>query len=287
MKWDRGHRSDYVEDRRGERASAVGGGAGSLGLLVWVFRRFGIGGVVIAALVLGGVHFFGESTSGTAASGRASAVEATPAGAGEDELKAFVSFVLDDLQATWSDVYQRRGTSYAPARLVLFTDRIQSGCGGGTAATGPFYCPADKRVYIDLSFYRALRDRLGAPGDFAQAYVIAHEIGHHVQQLEGNLSRGRDEGAGGGSVRVELQADCYAGVWAHSAQQRQLLEMGDLEEAMRAAEAIGDDKLQQASGTVRPETFTHGTSAQRMRWFRRGFESGDPSACDTFSASGL
>jgi hypothetical protein len=164
---------------------------------------------------------------------------------------------------------------------------VQSACGLGSAAVGPFYCPRDQKVYIDLSFYRALRDRLGAPGDFAQAYVIAHEIGHHVQNLQGNLERGHQEGAGGGSVRTELQADCYAGVWAHSTDERKLLEQGDIAEAMRAAEAIGDDTLQERSGAVRPETWTHGSSAQRMQWFQRGYQSGSVEACDTFAAGEL
>lgn len=286
MKWNRGHRSDFVEDRRGERSASLGG-AGGLGLLVMVFRRFGIGGVVVAMLVMGGVHFFGGGSSDPAVSRGAGSVAEGPVAAEDDALKAFVSFVLDDLQGTWHEVYAQKGETYAPARLVLFTDRIQSGCGGSTAATGPFYCPADQRVYIDLSFYRALRDRLGAPGDFAQAYVIAHEVGHHVQHLRGDLDHGRGEGATGGSVRVELQADCFAGVWASRARARDLLEIGDIEEALRAAESIGDDVLQQSSGTVRPETFTHGTSDQRKRWFKRGLETGDPGACDTFSTTSL
>jgi hypothetical protein len=239
----------------------------------------------VGALVLGGIYLF----SGAGALGLSGA---EPDAAGEapqhDAGKAFVSFVLDDVQKTWVELYQERGQAYRPARLVLFSSRIQSACGFGEAASGPFYCPGDQRVYIDLSFYRALRERLGAPGDFAQAYVIAHEIGHHVSHLEKNLQGGRDKGADSGSVRVELQADCYAGVWAHSAQKRQLLEMGDLEEAMRAAEAIGDDALQRgAGGTVRPESFTHGTSAQRMRWFKTGFDSGRPEACDTLRATQL
>jgi len=288
MRWDRGHRSDFVEDRRGERVSSFGG-TGGITLLLFVFRRFGIAGVVVVLLVMGGLQFFGGGMSDPAASRGAGAPgQAAPGGAEEEELKAFVSFVLDDLQATWSQIYTAEGQTYAPARLVLFTDRVQSACGGSSAATGPFYCPGDQKVYIDLSFYRALRERLGAPGDFAQAYVIAHEIGHHVQNLQRNLDRGRDQGATGGSVRVELQADCYAGVWAHHAERRQLLEVGDLEEAFRAAEAIGDDALQGGSGgVVRPETFTHGSSAQRKRWFERGYASGAIASCDTFGANPL
>ena len=171
---------------------------------------------------------------------------------------------------------------------MLFVERVDSACGLASAATGPFYCPRDKKLYIDLSFYQQLKDRLGAPGDFAQAYVIAHEIGHHVQNLLGQLENGNEEGANRGSVRTELQADCYAGIWAHATKQRDLLEQGDLAEAMRAAEAIGDDTLQKSGrGTVQPETWTHGSSAQRQKWFRRGFENGRPDACDTFAARDL
>jgi hypothetical protein len=201
---------------------------------------------------------------------------------------SFVSFVLDDAQATWTTQFAERGGRYEPARLVLFTERVESACGLSSAAVGPFYCPRDRKVYIDLGFYEALRRSLGAPGDFAQAYVIAHEIGHHVQNLRGTLEAGSQAGAGKASVRTELQADCFAGVWAHSTKQRELLEQGDLQEAMRAAEAIGDDALQQqSSGTVRPESWTHGSSAQRIRWFQRGYETGSVDACDTFSAPQL
>jgi len=284
MRWDRGHQSDYVEDRRGQ--GGHGGSFGGMGLLFLVFRRFGIGGVIIALVVFGALQMFGGGGSTSSVSGRTGQDSGEQAG-GNDELKAFVSFVLDDLQSTWTELYAAGGKTYRPAHLVLFSDRVQSGCGGSSAATGPFYCPADERVYIDLSFYQALRDRLGAPGDFAQAYVIAHEVGHHIQNLERSLAKGRDEGEAGGSVRVELMADCYAGVWAHSARARKLLEVGDLEEALTAASAIGDDKLQGSSGAVRPETFTHGTSAQRMRWFRQGYDTGKPAACDTFAAQNL
>jgi predicted metalloprotease len=207
---------------------------------------------------------------------------------GSDEEARFVGYVLDDAQATW----ERKLPGYRRAELVLFTGATSTGCGYGDAATGPFYCPADRRVYIDLSFYDELRRRLGAGGDFAQAYVIAHEIGHHVQKLDGTSdqvhlsSRSRQRGATGLSVRLELQADCYAGVWAHDAQARNLLEVGDIEEALTAAAAIGDDRLQkQSRGTVSPDSFTHGSSAQRVAWFRRGFETGDPRRCDTFSAA--
>ena len=206
----------------------------------------------------------------------------------------FVSFVLDDVQSTWSDELAQQGRRYTPAVLVLFRDRTSSACGTGAAAMGPFYCSRDGRVYIDLSFYRDLRQRFGAPGDFAQAYVIAHEIGHHVQSLLGISERvhaaSREQRAGSESlaVRLELQADCFAGMWAHATRKRELLESGDVEEALTAAAAIGDDRLQtQARGTVAPETFTHGSSEQRMRWFRRGLETGEIDACDTFRAARL
>ena len=284
MRWDRDHQSEHVEDRRGQGGGG-GGGGGLFGLVFLLFRQFGVKGALVGLLVVGGLALFGGSgvlgLSGGAPTPPGTAVT-------NDAGKAFVSFVLDDTQKTWTELYRERGKTYQPARLVLFAGRTESGCGAGNAATGPFYCPRDQRVYIDLDFYSALKDKLGAPGDFAQAYVIAHEIGHHITNLENNLNKGRDEGAAGGSVRVELQADCYAGVWAHSAKARDLLEMGDFEEAMRAAEAIGDDTLQKAGdGVVRPETFTHGTSAQRMRWFQKGFVAGKPEACATFETTEL
>jgi predicted metalloprotease len=206
----------------------------------------------------------------------------------------FVSFVLDDAQKTWTQLFQQKGADYRHAKLVLFRDATRSGCGLGQSAMGPFYCPNDQRVYIDLSFYEELRQRFGAPGDFAQAYVITHEIGHHVQHLLGTdrklqeASEGEQQGENGLSVRLELQADCYAGIWAHSTEQRSLLEAGDIDEALKAASRIGDDALQkQSTGTVRPETFTHGSSEQRVRWFKRGYQTGDLAACDTFAARTL
>jgi predicted metalloprotease len=199
---------------------------------------------------------------------------------------SFVSFVLDDAQKVWQ---QQLGTSYRPAKLVLFRDAVQSACGFAESATGPFYCPGDEKVYIDLGFYEELQQRFGAPGDFAQAYVLAHEIGHHVQNLlgtEAEVRRTREtraDLANEMSVRLELQADCYAGVWAHSTGQRNLLEQGDVEEGLGAAAAVGDDRLQRmGGGRVVPESFTHGSSEQRQQWFRRGLESGRTDACDTF-----
>jgi hypothetical protein len=202
----------------------------------------------------------------------------------------FVSFVLDDAQDTWSKILSQNGTQFRPARLVLFRNSTQSACGIGQSAMGPFYCPNDERVYIDLAFYDELQNRFRASGDFAQAYVLAHELGHHVQHLLGTDSRVRqlqesDAGAANQlSVRLELQADCYAGVWAHSTDQRKLLQEGDVEEALNAASAVGDDRIQtQTTGRVNVDSFTHGSAAQRAEWFRRGFQSGDPRSCDTFT----
>lgn len=206
----------------------------------------------------------------------------------EEELVEFVSFVLDDAQSIW----QQHVRGYPPAKLVLFRDAVQSACGFAQAAMGPFYCPSDQKVYIDLGFYEELRQRFGAPGDFAQAYVLSHEIGHHVQKVTGieeqvrRAQRSRPRDANALSVRMELQADCYAGVWAHSTARRDLLEAGDLEEGLEAAAAVGDDRIQRMStGRVAPEKFTHGSAKQRMHWFQKGYESGDPAVCDTFSTA--
>ena len=297
MRITRGYRSENVEDRRAQRAAGLGGGGlggGGLNLLGWLFRRFGIVGVLVGGAAL---YFFGAldgsgGTSGLSSSGQAPLSEQEKAA--EQPMVELVSFVFDDAQRTWSELFARDRQRYGAAKLVLFRDRTQSGCGMGQAAMGPFYCPTDQRVYIDLSFYEELRKRFGAPGDFAQAYVIAHEVGHHVQTLLGasqrvhEASEREQAGADGLLVRLELQADCYAGLWAHGTQRRELLEAGDLEEALRAANVIGDDALQkQATGVVRPESFTHGSSAQRAKWFKRGFEGGQASACDTFGADKL
>lgn len=293
MRWDRDHRSSDVEDRRGMGPATGGGGGGGIMLLFTLFRIFGWPGLIIGLVVVVALQFCGSpsgpSSGGFDGSGKPlSGNEGDVQGGAADEMSAFVGFVLDDAQATWASQFEAVGKRYAKSKLVLFTERVDSGCGFASAATGPFYCPRDQKVYIDLSFYAQLRERLGAPGDFAQAYVIAHEVGHHVQNLLGQLENGSEEGAGRGSVRTELQADCYAGVWAHGTRQRDLLEHGDLDEALRAAEAIGDDTLQRAGrGTVQPETWTHGSAAQRKRWFQRGFESGRMDACDTFSARDL
>lgn len=212
----------------------------------------------------------------------------------EDQLVDFVSFVLDDAQAVWARELPSWGVSYRDAKLVLFRDAVQSACGFASAATGPFYCPADEKVYIDLGFYDDLRRRFGAAGDFAQAYVLAHEIGHHVQKLTGiehqvrQMQQSQPRAANDLSVLMELQADCLAGIWGHSTAQRDILEAGDVEEGLNAAAAIGDDRIQKMSGQyVNPDAFTHGSSEQRVEWFSRGLQTGDLDSCDTFGAAGL
>jgi predicted metalloprotease len=261
----------------------VGGGIGTI-VLVLLALYFGVD----PSVVLQGADP-GNSRS-------VSSVQQQRAPAGDEPLKDFVAVILADTEDTWGELFQRMGRQYERPHLVLFSGAVQSACGFAEAAVGPFYCPGDRKLYIDLSFYRDLRDKLGAPGDFAQAYVIAHEVGHHVQNLLGIAERvqaaqgkrGRTE-ANALQVRMELQADCLAGVWANNAQRaRNLLESGDIEEGLNAASAIGDDRLQrQAQGRVVPESFTHGSSAQRVRWFKRGIDSGDPGQCDTFTAAKL
>jgi uncharacterized protein len=251
----------------------------------------GIGGVLLLGVLslLTGQDFLSmvvEPGGGGGAPVNQPAGQPPPTSPEEERMIEFVSFVLDDSQDTWQ---QLLGPRYERAKLTLFTDAIDSACGFAESATGPFYCPADRKVYIDLGFYRELDARFGAPGDFAQAYVLAHEIGHHVQTLLGtdqevrNAQRGRPAQANQLSVAMELQADCYAGVWAKATSQKQLLEEGDVEEGLNAAAAIGDDRLQKMSGNrVSPERFTHGSSAQRVEWFRRGLQSGRPESCNTF-----
>jgi hypothetical protein len=252
--------------------------------------RIGLGGaVVLLVLSLVFKQNFFALLSGGADSGTPSAagpVQSTPE---EDKEVQFVSFVLDDAQATWERLLQARGQSYEHAKLVLFRDAIQSACGFAQTASGPFYCPGDEKIYIDLGFYDELKQRFGAPGDFAQAYVLAHELGHHVQRLLGTEAKVREaqqrspDDANQLSVALELQADCYAGVWGHETQQRNILDPGDVDEGLQAAAAVGDDRIQKMSGqSVTPEAFTHGSSEQRASWFRRGFESGRPEDCDTF-----
>jgi uncharacterized protein len=283
MRWRGGRESSNVEDRRGIGGGglAVGGGLGTLVL------------VLLAAFCGVDPRQFLEQAPPDAGPG--TTAERRTTNPEEDEMAQFVRVTLGYTEDAWRDIFRRQGGQYRDPTLVLFTDRVQSACGVAGASVGPFYCPGDEKVYIDLSFYRELRSRFRAPGDFAQAYVIAHEVGHHVQNLLGTMGRVntaqqrvREGEANQLSVRLELQADCYAGVWAASAEQRGVVEPGDVEEALNAASAIGDDRLQRESqGYVVPDSFTHGSSAQRVRWFRAGFESGDLRRCDTFNTRSL
>lgn len=289
MKWEDRGRSANLEDRRGAgRPATAGGGVGRAGL------PLGIGGLllIVAISAVTGVDLLSLLGMGTTPAPTTTNAPVSQQELATEEGKVrFVSFVLDDIQTTWKAVFERSGLQYPDAQMVLFRQGVQSACGVAPSSAGPFYCPADRKMYIDLSFYDVLRDRYGAPGDFAEAYVIAHEIGHHVQNLLGTLGdvqsgqRAQPANANRLSVALELQADCYAGVWAASAGSRGLLERGDLEEGLGAAAAVGDDRLSGASGRiVNQESFTHGTSAQRMQWFRTGYDTGDPQRCDTFSA---
>jgi predicted metalloprotease len=281
MQLGRQRASQNVEDRRG--MGMVGGG-------------LGIGGIVVAVIA----YFLGFDPGtaiqvGQQVGGGQQTQQQVQKGAPKDEAGQFVSKVLGSTEDVWGRVFQQSGAQYGAPTLVLFEGQVRSACGVGQAAMGPFYCPGDEKLYIDLSFFRTLHQRLGAPGNFAQAYVIAHEVAHHVQKLTGSFAkleaaRGRGSQAEFNrlSVRMELQADCYAGVWGHHAGALNLLEAGDVEEGLNAAMAIGDDRLQrQAQGHVVPESFTHGTSEQRLRWFKRGLDSGNPGNCDTFSAAKL
>jgi hypothetical protein len=283
MRWQDRRRSENVEDRRGARVGRGGGvaiGGGTILVIALVTMLLGgdpiqvLQGLEQAEIPMGGdVEQYGAPSPE------------------ENEQAEFVSVVLADTEDTWGTLFAQGGRQYPPPRLVLFTGAVDSACGFASAAVGPFYCPADRKVYIDLGFFRELDERFGAPGDFARAYVVAHEIGHHVQNLLGVMDRVQQTSAGMGevernqlSVRQELQADCLAGVWGHHAEhERDLLESGDIEEGLAAATAIGDDTLQrQAGGRVQPESWTHGSSAQRVQWFRRGLESGRVEDCDTF-----
>ena len=296
MKWEGNRESDNVEDRRSDDGGGFGGGGGLLG-----GRSIGIGTIVVALLggwVLGINPLTILSMLSGGGAPTAQVQQQTPAHKppADDRMAAFVSTVLADTEDVWKDVFAKGGATYKEPRLVLFRGATQTACGQGQAAMGPFYCPGDQKVYIDLGFYETLKNKLGAPGDFAQAYVIAHEVGHHVQNLLGisgkmDQMRGRVSKAEYNvlSVKLELQADCFAGVWANHAQSaRQILEQGDVEEAMNAAAKIGDDALQRSGGgAIVPESFTHGTSAQRQRWFDAGLKNGSIKACDTFSARNL
>jgi uncharacterized protein len=282
MRWRDQRQSSNVDDRRGGsgRRMAVGGGLGSILLIVLAL----IFGVDPRNFLDQGVQ---QSPIGSQAT--------RPLNPKEEELKQFTSVVLASTEDVWNDIFRRSGQQYREPKLTLFTDQVQSACGVAGASVGPFYCPGDERVYLDLIFFEELRSRFQSPGDFAQAYVIAHEVGHHMQKILGTMDkvnaaqqRASEAQANQLSVRLELQADFYAGVWAHYAQKKGLLEAGDMEEALRAATAIGDDRLQkQAKGYAVPDSFTHGTSEQRVRWFRKGFETGDMRQGDTFSTSRL
>jgi predicted metalloprotease len=293
MRWQRRGPSEDLEDRRGE--SSDEGGRIPVRFPLPIGRGgLGLGGTIalVAVMWMLGVNpleLLGGGVGTNVGIGPGALPRNTSASPEEEDLVQFVSFVLDDLQSTWSELLP----DYRKAHLVLFRDATHSACGTGQSEMGPFYCPGDEKVYIDLSFYGELRQRFGAPGDFAQAYVIAHEIGHHIQRLTGVEERVRGEqrdaraSANALSVRLELQADCFAGVWGHHAAQRGVLEPGDVEEGLHAAAAIGDDQIQKMSGRgVHPESFTHGSSDQRVSWLRRGLESGNPEVCDTFEAKG-
>ena len=308
MRWRQGRRSSNIEDRRGVR---LGGGLPNLfpgGLGGSASRRpRRRGSLLVTVLILLGLYFLGvdprlplqSDSVGVAPSGMpdsypgAASVQHSPQ---KQQLADFVSVVLADTEDSWHELFAARGQTYREPRLVLFSGQVRSACGMARSAMGPFYCPLDQKVYIDLSFYQDLKQRHGAPGDFAQAYVIAHEVGHHVQNLLGISDEVQSARQRLGeternqlSVRLELQADCLAGVWGfHAERSRQVLEQGDIEEALNAASSIGDDRLQrQAGGQVVPESFTHGSSEQRMRWFRRGIRNGTLEACNTFDSAEL
>jgi hypothetical protein len=286
MRWQLGRKSSNVEDRRGTGISApiVGGGIGTILIAVIVTLLGGDPSIIFDQ---------GGSSTGNNPSSDQTETQGPPA---SDQQAQFVSAVLADTEDTWHEIFQQSGGTYVDPSLVLYTDAVESACGFAKSATGPFYCPRDQKVYLDLSFYNELENRFQAPGDFAQAYVIAHEVGHHVQNLLGisekvqsAQSQMSEAEANQLSVRLELQADCFAGIWAnHANRSRQVLEEGDIEEALNAASSIGDDRLQKESrGYVVPESFTHGTSAQRVRWFKQGIQSGDPTQCNTFESRNL
>ncbi|MEA3152222.1 MAG: uncharacterized protein QOD56_3161 [Gammaproteobacteria bacterium] len=283
MKLDDSRRSDNVEDQRGSGFGGRGAGIGIGTIVIVVIGYFmGVSPSTLLSLLNGDQQ---------AATAPAPAVQGTDSA--PDPQVDFVRAILGETEDVWGSYFERMGKTYSPPKLVLFSGATASACGNASSASGPFYCPGDQKVYIDLSFYRQLATQFGAPGQFAQAYVIAHEVGHHVQNLLGITdkaeqleSRGGRTGANGASVRVELQADCFAGVWAEQANKaRKILEPGDLEQGLQAASSVGDDTLQKREqGTVVPDSFTHGSSAQRVKWFRRGFEAGTLDNCDTFSA---
>ncbi|MDO5059970.1 MAG: neutral zinc metallopeptidase [Neisseria sp.] len=282
MRWQGRQQSSNVEDRRGQ-----GGGGGGRGP---------VGGILGLIIVLVGAYYGVDLSGivGTPSLGSPQAQQSTLDSQQEAQLNELARVVLADTETTWSEYFAKHGERYKPAKMVLYTGGTQTACGTGQAAMGPFYCPADQKIYLDLSFYEDMRTKLGAAGDTAFGYVIAHEVGHHVQNLLGTLPKvhqaqqqsGSKAAANALSVKLELQADCYAGIWAKYAQKENLLEAGDVEEAIKAAESVGDDRLQQRSqGYVVHDSFTHGSSAQRMAWFQRGFQSGDHNQCNTFAAN--
>ncbi|MCB0688945.1 MAG: neutral zinc metallopeptidase [Saprospiraceae bacterium] len=299
MKWEGRRQSDNVEDARGRSGGGGGMSSGMLMNLLFLFFRGGITKtkLLIGAIIIGAIFIIGNPLDiFSPSSGISAGQSQSGAQDSEDELYQFVKVVMADNEDVWTKLFQDQGATYREPKLVVFNGSIQSACGYASSATGPFYCPADYSAYIDLNFYQELSRRFGAPGDFAMAYVIAHEIGHHIQNLTGTSmqvqqarARMSQEQYNELSVRLELQADFYAGVWAHHAQRmNNILEEGDIEEALRAASAIGDDNIQkQTQGYVTPESFTHGTSEQRVRWFKKGFVTGDMSQGDTFNANPL
>lgn len=281
MRWEGGRKSDNVEDYRGSRFRGGGLKLGVGGTLIALVAAYFLG--VDPRVILGLAETAGSS---------AGPEEAPQVGAPSDQMGQFVSVVLADTEDTWTAIFQASGRQYTPPKLDLFTSQINTGCGFADSGVGPFYCPADSKVYLDPSFFEELKTRFQAPGDFAQAYVIAHEVGHHVQNLLGTerkvraaQERASDIERNQLQVRMELQADCFAGVWAHNADRaRQIIEQGDVEEALNAASAVGDDTIQRRTqGHVIPDSFTHGSAKQRMEWFQRGLDSGSVASCDTFS----
>lgn len=301
MEWRGRRKSNNIDDRRGSRPLSFGGSGGGGGLLRFIpviYRVLGFKGTAILVACVGAYGLFsgnlGSMLGGGMQTSQSSSLPNQPVqqSAQEKEQVDFVSVVLADTEQTWTEIFKQQGQVYKEPRLVLFRNSVQSACGMGQSAMGPFYCPGDQQVYIDLSFFDQLKNRFKAPGDFAQAYVIAHEVGHHIQTLTGtsrkvHAARSKLSKVEGNklSVKQELQADCYAGVWAyHANTHRNMLENGDIEEGLRAATAIGDDTLQkQSQGHVSPDSFTHGSSAQRVKWFKIGIEYGDVSRCDTFA----
>ena len=307
MQWRGRRQSTNIEDRRGSRGGfgGFGGGGGPrIGLPIGRARAgggLGIGAIVVILIIawITGINplelLSGAGGGGSVVTGQPSSQQRAPTGTPDDQAGQFVAVVLADTESTWQRIFKEGGQTYRDPVLVLFSGSTASPCGFASAASGPFYCPGDQKVYIDLDFYRELRDRFKAPGDFAQAYVVAHEIGHHVQNLLGILpevnatrQKAGEVEANELSVRLELQADCLAGIWAHDAESRNVLEVGDIDEALNAAAQIGDDAIQRRTqGYVVPESFSHGSSEQRSRWFKRGYEDGTLNSCDTFGPANI